>query len=80
MFGAYHKAEGGREAFGPIMMYNDRTNTLRLIKETVPVGDPIGRDVIPGVALGEIEPGAEGYEVFRFLKNEVLRKERPVLH
>jgi len=80
MFGAYHKEENGRETVGPIIMYNDRTNILRLIKGTVPVDDPVGQKVIPGVALGEIEPGAEGYEVFRFLKQEVLKKERPTLH
>jgi len=80
MYGAYHKEEGGRETIGPIIMYNDRTNILRLIKQTVPVDDPVGQKVLPGVALGEIEPGAEGYEVFRFLKQEVLKKERPTLH
>jgi hypothetical protein len=80
MFGACHKAQNGRESFGPIIMYNDRTNTLRLIKQKVPVDDRIEIDVIPRVALGEQEPGAEGYEAIRFLKNEVLKKERPTVH
>lgn len=80
MFGFHHKTEDAREGFGPIIMYNDRTNILRLIKETVPVDDPVGREIIPEVALGEVEPDAEGYEAFWFLKQEVLTKERPVLH
>ena len=29
MFGSHHEAEGGREIFGPIIMYNDRMNILR---------------------------------------------------
>ncbi len=80
MFGSHHEAEDGRETFGPIIMYNDRTNILRLIKKTVSVDDPIEQMVIPGVALGEAEPDAEGYRVFQFLKEAVLKKERPVLH
>ena len=80
MFGSRHEAEDGRETFSSIIMYNDRTNILRLIKETVPVDDPVGQEVIPRVAMGEVEPDAEGYWVFRFLKEAVLKKERPVLH
>lgn len=80
MFGYHYMEEDRREIFGPIIMYNDRTNILRLIKETVPVDDTVGQKLIPGVALGEIEPDAEGHEVFRFLKQEVLKKGRPALH
>jgi len=80
MFGSRHEAEDKREAFGPIIMYNDRTNTLRLVKETVHVDDPVGQELIPRVALGEVEPDAEGYLVFRFLKEVVMKRERPVLH
>jgi hypothetical protein len=80
MFGSRHEAEGKREAFGPIIMYNDRTNILRLIEGTVHVDDPLEQEVIPRVALGEVEPDAEGDRVFRFLKEAVMKKERPVLH
>jgi len=80
MFGACHKDEASKETFGPVVMYNDRTNTIRLIKAKVPMGDPIQRAVIPGVALGEMEPDAEGYGVFEFLKEEVLKKGQPTVH
>ncbi len=80
MFGSHHEAEDVRETFDSIIMYNDRMNILRLIRETVPVDDPAGREVIYRVAIGEAEPDAEGYRVFQFLKEAVLRKERPVLH
>jgi hypothetical protein len=80
MFGSRHEAEDKREAFGPIIMYNDRTNILRLVKETVQLDDPVGQELIHRVALGEVEPDAEGYRVFRFLKEVVMKRERPVLH
>ena len=75
MFGSRHEAEERREAFGPIIMYNDRTNILRLIEGTVHVDDPVEQEIIPRVALGEVEPDAEGYRVFRFLKEAVMKKE-----
>ena len=80
MFGAYRQEEGDREAFGPIIMYNDTTNTLRVIDRTVLVDDPIQRDTIAGVALGEVEPNLEGHAVFGFLKEEVLKKKQPTIH
>lgn len=80
MFGSHRETVDGTEAFGPIIMYNDRTNVLRLIKETISVDDPLANVKIPGVALGEEKPDAEGYEVFQFLKAAALKLERPTLH
>jgi hypothetical protein len=80
MFGACQKDEAGKETFGPIVMYNDKTNTIRLIKAKVLVGDPVHRAVIPAVALGEMAPDAEEYRVFEFLKEEVLKKRQPTIH
>jgi hypothetical protein len=80
MFGSHHEEEDVSETFDAIIMYSDRMNILRLIKETVSVEDPAGQEVIYRVATGEAEPDAEGYRVFQFLKEAVLEKERPVLH
>jgi hypothetical protein len=80
MFGAHQETTDGREAFGPIIMYNDRTNVLRLIQEPIAVDDPLANVKIPGVALGEAEPDAEGFDVFKFLKEEALKLKRPTLH
>jgi hypothetical protein len=80
MFGSHQETTGGREAFGPIIMYNDRTNVLRLIEETISVDDPLANVKIPGVAPGEVEPDAEGFEVFKRLKEAALKLERPTLH
>jgi len=80
MFGGHHDLEGGREAFGPIIMYNDKTNILRLIKDPISVDDPLANVKIPGVAMGEAEPDAEAYQVFRFLKDAALKREPRTLH
>lgn len=80
MFGAEHEAIGGTRAFAPIIMYNDKTNILRLIRDTISVDDPLANVKIPGVALGEIAPDAEGYEVFEFLKEAALKLKHPTLH
>jgi len=74
MFGSHHDVEGGREAFGPIIMYNNKTNILRLMEEPISADDPLANIKIPGVALGDAEPDAEGYEVFKFLKEAALKK------
>lgn len=80
MFGTSHKEERGKDAFGPIIMYNDRTNALRVIKQTVPADDPIKTALIHQVALGEVEPDVEDYGVFQFLKEEVLKRKQPTVH
>ena len=80
MFGAHHDVEGGKELFGPIIMYNDKTNILRLIKDPISVDDPLANIKIPEVAMGEAEPDAEGFEVFKFLKDAALKKEHRTLH
>jgi hypothetical protein len=80
MFGAYHDLERGGKAFRPIIMYNDKTNILRLIKDPISVDDPVANVKIQEVALGEAEPDAEAYQVFRFLKDAALEREPHTLH
>jgi hypothetical protein len=80
MFGSHHELGGGREAFGPIIMYNDKTNILKLIKDPISVDDPVATVKISGVALGEVEPDAEAYQVFRYLKNAALQREPRTVH
>ncbi|MDY6990474.1 MAG: hypothetical protein SWQ30_20725, partial [Thermodesulfobacteriota bacterium] len=74
MYGHQHEGGNGRQSYGPIVMYNDGANVLRMIKQAVFMDDPGAQTLIPGVALGEIEPDAEGGEVFRFLKQAALTK------
>jgi hypothetical protein len=80
MFGARHEEEGTREVFGPIVMYNDRSNTLRIIKGRVATTDPMERDIVPEVALGQQEADLEEFGVFPFLKDEVLKLEQETIH
>jgi hypothetical protein len=74
IYGDQHEGGKGRQNYGPIVMYNDKTNVLKMIKNTVSMDDPRAQTMIPGVALGEIKPDAEGIEVFRFLKQAALAK------
>jgi hypothetical protein len=81
MYGDRHEGGNGREAFSSIIMYNDKKNILRLIKQTVFTDDVLAQTLIPGVALGEAEPDAEGFSVFQFLKKAaLLKKEKPTIH
>lgn len=74
MYGDQHDGGNGRQSYGPIVMYNDKTNVLRLIKQTVFIDDPETQTLIQDVVLGKIEPDAEGGEVFRFLQQTALAK------
>jgi len=80
MFGACQKDERGKDLWGPIVMYNDRTNTIRGIKRPMASDDSVERDMIARVALGEIEADVEEFSVFPFLKEEVLKKKQPTVH
>jgi hypothetical protein len=80
VFGAHHGRSGQDEHFGPVVMYNDKTNVLRFIRHQVPMDDPVARDRIPGVALGQTEPDAEDMRVFHFLTQEVLKHRGPTVH
>jgi hypothetical protein len=80
MFGASHGRSGANESFGPVIMYSDKTNVLRLINQQIPMDDPVAKDLIPSVALGHIEPDAEELRVFYFLKEEVLKRQGPTVH
>jgi hypothetical protein len=80
MFGNRQDSGNGKESFRSIVMYNDKTNILRLIVKTVSVDDALAQTLIPGVALGEIDPDAEGPEVFRLLGKVALEKGGPTIH
>jgi len=73
MYGNPHREEDGKKTFGPLIMYNSTTNTVKLLKANVSPAESAERDLIRDVALGEVEPDEEGHSVFRFLKEEVLK-------
>ena len=75
MFGACHQEVGDEKRFGPIVMFNDQNNALRVIKRTLSAASPTARDLISGVAQGEIKPDVDEFGVFQFLKQEVLKKD-----
>ena len=80
MFGSRHGQGTAQERFGPVIMYNDKTNVLRLINQQISIGDPIAKALIPNVAAGDMVPDAEEYGVFDFLKDEALARQNPTVH
>ena len=79
MYGAESKKDGGT-FFGPIVMYNDKTNTLKAISNMISMTDPVARNMITAVALGEMSPEKEGLEVFPFLAEAIPLKKAPTVH
>jgi hypothetical protein len=80
MFGAHHGQSGQDERFGPIIMYNDKTNVLRFIRHQIPMGDAVAKDLITSVATGQMEPDAEEMRVFYLLTEEALKRQSPTIH
>lgn len=80
MYGRREEGGNGRESYRPIIMYNDRTNVLRMIKEPVFTDDAEAEGLISGIASGDIEPDGEGNDIFRFLKEAALAKKQATIH
>lgn len=80
MFGAHHGRSGQDERYGPVIMYNNKTNALRFIRHQIPLDDPVAKDRILSVALGQTEPDAEEMRAFHALTEEVLKRRSPTVH
>jgi hypothetical protein len=80
MYGASYVDSAGGKRFGPVVMYNKKTNVLRLIKHETSVAGPGPMELIPAVALDELDPDEEGVAVFHFLIDAVLTKKLPTVH
>jgi len=80
MYGASYVDSAGGKRFGPVIMYNEKTNVLNLVKYETSVAGPGPMELIPAVALGELDPDEEGVAVFHFLIEAVLTKKLPTIH
>jgi hypothetical protein len=78
ILGKPHKAAPGEVVFGPLVLYNEANNTLKLIEKTISSRDKAGLDSMRQVALGLEEAAAEGVSVIAHLENSAAEK-RPVL-
>ncbi len=80
MFGTCEKTGEGGQLFTWVVLYNEKRNELKLVRQNLVAGSRLSQDLIRGVAQGEISPNAEGFGVFQFLAGEVLKNKVPTIH
>jgi len=74
IFGAVTEKEGGEILFGPVVVFSLINNSLGMIEEEVSSFDKAKIEFFQKVAGGEEKATVEGKEVFRYLKDEVLKQ------
>ena len=73
IFGAVNKKVDGEIVFGPAVALSRADNSLRMIREQVSSVDKPKIELFQKVIQGKEPADAEGVDVFRYLKEEVLR-------
>jgi hypothetical protein len=73
IFGALREKESGEGLLGPVIIYGQIENTLRLLREPVGTNDKAGLEAYRKIAQGEEKASLEGADVFAWLRDEVLR-------
>jgi hypothetical protein len=73
IFGALKEKESGEWLLGPVIIYSQIDNTLRLLHGPVGSFDQAGLQAYRKIAQGEEKASLEGAEVFAWLRDEVLR-------
>jgi len=71
--GVLTKKESGEEMFGPMILYSIIHNTLKLIDQEVGSFDKEKIEFIQHVAAGKEKAAADGADVFKYLKDAVLK-------
>ncbi|MBW2568517.1 MAG: hypothetical protein JRD93_07000 [Deltaproteobacteria bacterium] len=74
IIGALSKKEGGEIIFGPIVIYSLTHNFLKLIDRRISNFDKEKIELIYEVATGKERASKEGHDVFRYLKEEVVKQ------
>ena len=73
IFGALREKAGGEVLYGPVVALSRIDNSLRMIEDPISNMDKRKLDVFQKVIQGKEKADVEGTEVFRYLKEEVLR-------
>lgn len=74
IIGSLSKKEGGEIIFGPIVIYGLVHNFLKLIDRRISSFDKEKIELIYEVATGKEQASKEGHDVFRYLKEEVVKQ------
>jgi hypothetical protein len=75
IFGAVNKKAGGEIVFGPAVALSRVDNSLRMIKNPISSLDKPNIELFQQLIQGKKPADAEGADVFRYLKEEVLNPE-----
>ena len=73
IFGAVTEKEGGEIFFGPVVVFSLINNSLGMLEEEISSLDKAKIEFFQQIAGGEEKATVEGKEVFRFLKDTVLK-------
>jgi hypothetical protein len=73
IFGAVSEKAGGEVLYGPAVALSRVDNSLRIIEDQVSNMDKTKIDVFHKTVQGKEKADVEGTDVFRYLKEEVLR-------
>lgn len=71
--GVSSRSEGGKEQFGPSVVYSEGDGTIRLIREKTVLDDKDEVELFRQKALGQKDPDLMGPSVIVFLAEEVMR-------
>ena len=74
IFGALSEKASAEFLYGPVVALSHIDNSLRMIKDRVSNMDKTKIDVFQKAIQGKEKADAEGTEVFRYLKEEVLKQ------
>jgi hypothetical protein len=74
IFGAITEKHAGEVLYGPIVIFSLIDNTLKLIESPISSFDKKKLDYVRQVAAGNEKADIEGQDVFRYLKDAVLKQ------
>ena len=74
IFGAMTEKEAGEVLYGPMVIFSLIDNSLKLIESSVSSFDKKNIDYVRQVAAGNEKADIEGHDVFRYLKDAVLKQ------
>ena len=72
--GALNKKENGETVCGPIVVYSETENSLKLIDKKIAAYDRKKIQELQNIAAGVEKPTIEGTKVFEYFKKNIMGK------
>jgi len=80
IFGPAEHPPGVPPVFRHLVMYNEKTNELKLISHRIEKGSSAAQELVHTVAEGTTPPDMESAQVLRFLTDETMKQKPPTVH